>query len=98
MVDTSLSGRVSTVALNTLDQKLTNNGFQFAMLATRFFLLATDDPSPCSEYERASSSSSSSNNNKKIRTTDMRDSIEHIVMEFDPIPARLCYLATCCIY
>ncbi|KRZ03143.1 hypothetical protein T11_10794 [Trichinella zimbabwensis] len=25
----------------------------------------------------------------------MRDSIEHNVMEFDPIPVRLCYLATC---
>ncbi|KRY30565.1 hypothetical protein T01_9891 [Trichinella spiralis] len=60
--------------------------------------LIPDDRSPCSEYERASSSSSNSNNNKKIRTTDMRDSIEHNVMEFDPIPARLCHLATCCIY
>ncbi|KRX71754.1 hypothetical protein T06_8561 [Trichinella sp. T6] len=37
--------------------------------------LSADDRSPCSEYERASSSS----NNKKMRTTDMRDSIEHNV-------------------
>ncbi|KRY86881.1 hypothetical protein T4D_4508 [Trichinella pseudospiralis] len=38
---------------------------------------------------------SSNKQQKKIRTADMRDSIEHNVMEFDPIPARLCYLATC---
>ncbi|KRX99075.1 hypothetical protein T4E_941 [Trichinella pseudospiralis] len=38
---------------------------------------------------------SSNKQQKRIRTADMRDSIEHNVMEFDPIPARLCYLATC---
>ncbi|KRZ67154.1 hypothetical protein T10_11069 [Trichinella papuae] len=44
---------------------------------------------------QAAASNSSSNKKKRIRTADMRDSIEHNVMEFDPIPVRLCYLATC---